>query len=302
MSAPIQIVTDSAAQFLLPGFAADQGITIIPLELELGGRRYRDGVDIDAEMIARHVAATGEAPRLLPPSVETIAGVYANLYRESNRILSVHLSRAVHPMWEKAKSAAETLLGRCDIAVFDSHSLAAGQGWLTEAGVRLTRETNSLDDTVRELRKLIPHIYSIFCSERLDYLYRAGLLLESQAVLGNMLAIKPFLTLEDGELVVMEKARSKPQVVDKLIEFVTEFAAVEQLAVLRGASAAPEVMRSLAERMREEFSPTPYPILTASSVLASLLGTEAIGIMILERELGNRGGDYDDDFDGEDDE
>lgn len=292
MTTPIRIVTDSAAQFIHPDTVKRYHITVVPLGIRINGHDYYEGVDLSTEQFNRKALLSPELPQLLPPSAESLAQVYAGLHRETNQILSIHLSRAFHPTWENAKKAAEILLGRCDIAVLDSQSIAVGQGLLVEAAARLAEQQVSLDDIMREIRKLVPHIYSVFCVERLGYLTRANLMMQSQVVLGEMLGIKPFLTIEDGELLAMEKARSRLQAVDRLVEFATEFAAVEQIAVLHSGTTPSEQTRQLLERMSDETQRDDFPVLTYQPSLGCFIGPDALGIMIYEREF-RRGSDED---------
>jgi DegV family protein with EDD domain len=279
---PIAIVTDSSAHFLDPHFAEQHGVTVLPLEVSLAGRVYREGVELTSEQFIQRAAAAREMPTLHPPPLEYIADIYDRLRRKTDRILSLHLSRTMHSTWQTAKAASETLLGRCEIAVMDSQSIATGLGQLVARAVRLVEELDSLDEVVRALRKQIPRIYSIFNVDQMPYLRRAGLLSESHAVLGGMLGIRPFLTIEEGELMAMEKVRTRSQAVDKLVEFVTEFADPEQVVILQHAAEPTEQTRALLERLAEEFAERAYPVLTYKPSLACFLGTEALGVMIYE--------------------
>jgi DegV family protein with EDD domain len=296
MPGPIRIVTDSSAHFIDPAVIRRYRITVVPLEIRLGTQTYREGVDITSEAFMRRLADSPLMPVLLPPTVEQFAEVYANLHRETDRIVSLHLSRAMHATWQNAKAATETLLGRCEIAVVDSQTISVGLGFLVETAAKLAEEVDSIDELVRTIRRMVPQIYSIFSVEKIDYLRRSGLMSESQATLGTMLGIKPFLTIEEGELMAMEKVRTRSQAVDKLVEFVTEFASVEYVVVLNNIYHAAEQLRQLQERIAAEFSDKPFPVLPYSPSMACFLGPEALGIMIFERDL------HEDDEDPEDEE
>lgn len=294
MSSPIRIVTDSAAQFIDPSVIERYHITVLPLEVHIDSHVYREGVDL-APGDFRAMSAAATLPVLAAPRLDDLQATYATLFKETDKILSIHLSRAMHNTWSYARQAAESLLGRCDIAVVDSASIAVGQGLLVETAARLAAETDVLDDVLRELRKLVPHIYSIFCVEHLNYLRRSSLLLESQALVGEMLGIRPFLTIEEGELLAMEKARSRPQMVDKLVEFVTEFAAIERIAILHGTGAPEGDAQTLAERLRQEFVDQDYPLLVYQPSLATFIGPNALGVMLFERDLSDSEDTYQDD-------
>ncbi len=282
MASKVRIVTDSSAQFTDPSVIRRYNITVLPLEIQLGPQTYREGIDIDAEAYFRRLAETNAMPVLLPPSVERFAETYAKLNRETDQILSIHLSRSMHSTWQNAKTATQTLLGRCEIAVLDSQTTSVGLAQLVAEAARCAEDNESLDEVVRKVRKLIPRIYAIFYVETLDYLYRGGLVSESQAILGGMLGIKPFLTIEEGELITMEKVRTRPQAIDKLVEFVTEFASVDSLTILQNTPYVTEHTRMLQDRLALEFSDRPSPVVVYNPSLATYIGPDATGIMVFE--------------------
>ncbi len=297
MAGTIRIVTDSSAQFIDPGIIQRYNITVVPLVINLDGTVYHEGIDVNPEQFLKHLTETRTRPVLLPPGADQFAAVYSRLSRETDKILSIHLSRAMHSTWQQARATAEGLLGRCDIAVLDSQTTSIGLALLVEAAARLAEETDSLDAVVRSVRKLTSHIYSIFSVETLDYMQRSELMGESQAILGSMLGIRPFLTIEEGELMAMEKVRTHYQVVDKLVEFVSEFATIEQLVVLRSAY-SDEYTRGLNERLMLDFPTRRFPTLTYNPSLACYIGPDATGIIIFEGSLDSE----DDDFTDRDDE
>jgi DegV family protein with EDD domain len=294
MPGKVRIVTDSSAQFIEPSVIQRYGITVVPLEIQFGAHTYREGIDIDAERFFQRVAESHTLPELIAPSVEHFAETYSRMNRETDQVLSIHLSRSIHSTWENARAASQTLLGRCEIVTLDSQTTSVGLALLVEAAAKCAENNASLDEVVRTVRKMIPRVYAIFYVETLDYLRRAGLVSESQAILGAMLGIKPFLTIEEGELITMEKVRTRPQAIEKLVEFVTEFAAVQDLIVLQNTPYITEQTRMLQERLALEFSPRPFPVAVYNPSLATIIGPDAMGIVVVEDDSADLDGDEDD--------
>ena len=119
------------------------------------------------------------------------------------------MSRNMSNSWANALKASKTLLGRCEIAVINSQTTSVGLAMLVEAAAQMAETGADLDDIVRMVRAMIGHVYTVFYVDKLDYLRHNGLLSEAQTILGTMLDIKPFLTIEEGELVPMEKVRTR---------------------------------------------------------------------------------------------
>jgi DegV family protein with EDD domain len=181
-----------------------------------------------------------------------------------------------------ARQAARMLLGRCEIVVLDSQTVSLGLGILVEAAVCASRQDKSFEEIVRIVRGLIPRIYIVFFSENLEYLRRGGRIGEAQALLGTMLGIKPFLTLEEGEIQPMEKVRTREEALEKVSDFVAEFDAVEQLAIIRGMHERSSEIEFLLEQLHDLFPELEVPIIHYGPVLASHIGPDNLGVIVYE--------------------
>jgi DegV family protein with EDD domain len=204
----------------------------------------------------------------------------------------------MHNTWANAKAASQTLLGRLDIEVFDSQSIGLGQGWLLEiAGQLIEDGCDSLDELARLLRLHIPRIYSLFNISDTAYAQRAGLLSVGQATIGGMLGIRPFLSIEEGRLIAIEKARFDQQVSDRFLEFVAEFANIEKVALLYGLQVDRDNLNAIVDRLKSDLAERAYPTLLIQPSLACFLDPLAIGVMIFEQDWPNTGTIDDDDDD-----
>jgi len=96
-----------------------------------------------------------------------------------------------------------------------------------------------------------------------------------------MLGIKPFLIIEEGDIIPMEKVTSRERVIDKLVEFAAEFSTVEQIGVVRGDVELEETP-VLLERLQALFPGKELPVVLYDPVLAYHMGPNNIGVMIYE--------------------
>jgi len=116
----------------------------------------------------------------------------------------------------------------------------------------------------------------------LSYLARIQLVSQSQAILGNMLGIIPFLTIEDGELQPMEKVRSRQRALEKLIEFVCEFSGLDHLGILHGYGKPTQDALYIAERLRSTYPSAPISQVCYGPTLAAFIGFNSLGAIVLE--------------------
>lgn len=279
----VRVVTDSTVG-LSPETVKELGIDVLPMEIYLGNDLLEDGPELDEEMFFRRMALSSVPPRSVAPPVEAFRETYERLCRTADHVLSIHVSGKLSNACATAQQAANELLGRCDITVLDSETISVGLRILVEAAGRAAAEGQSVDDIVRLIRGMIQRLYVVFFVETLDFLEREGRIRPAQALLGTMLNIKPFLTMEDGELIPMEKVRSREKAVDKLYEFVAEFSGIEQIAILQSSLRPTEETCLLLEKLKVAFPHLEIPIEVYDPTLAAHLGMGALGVSVFEGE------------------
>jgi len=278
------IVTDSTAHFFDPHFLQQHPVTVVPLTIQFGPKSFKEGVDLNAEQFFKRVAAGGPLPMAMSPTPEQFAAIYENLVQTTDKIVSIHVSGKLSHTAHNARLGAESVKGRCKIHVIDSLSTSIGLGILVEAAAIAAERGDSLDEVVRLVRGMVPRLYTVFFIETMDFLAQAGRIGKAQAVLGAMLGIKPFLTLEEGGIVPMEKVRTRQQAIEKIVEFVIEFSDIERMGILQSASHPTEDTRLLLDRLAMDFPGREWPVLTYGPSLGTFLGPEAMGVIIFEGE------------------
>lgn len=281
----VRIVTDSSADFRDPEFAAQHRITQVPILLQVGERSLRDGVDVGRQDFQQHLLAGEPLPAAASPTVEQFAAAYGEVSQTTDQILGIHISSKLSRAWRNAKTATDPMLGQCTIGHVDSLSVSVGLGWLVEAAVQALDSGAGLEDAVRIVRGLVPQIYGVFFVEHPAYLERVGRLGPAQAILGGMLGIRPFVTLEEGDLVAMEKVRNRPQAIEKLVEFVVEFSDLQHIAVVQSSAESTAETRALLEQLAIAFPGRHVDVIPFGPFLATFLGPGSMGIMVME----NRG-------------
>ena len=279
--AKVAIVTDSTA-YLEPGVAQELGITVVPLGIHIGDETLRDGIDITPEAFFQRLERGGPLPRTTSPSVQSFEQVYADLHTRTDQILSIHLSGQLSQTVRQAQRGAESLLGRCEIAVIDSLTTSLGLGILATAAAKAAREGTTLDEIVRLIRGMIPHIYIVFYVNEMSYLERGRRIGQAQAILGSMLNIKPLLFMEDGEIIPLEKVRTHEKAIEKLFEFVAEFSELEQAAIVQRHATPTKETKLLLERLEQLFPKVKFPVIQYGPVLASHVGPSAMGVIVYE--------------------
>jgi len=279
--ARVHIVTDSDAQ-IDPDLARRLDITVVPLTVRVGEETYRDeGAGWHEELLAR-MATERVRPEIVGPTTADLRAVYARLTRATDQIISIHSSARLSDTVRNARAAAAEFLGRCDIIVMDSQTTSLGLAILAQEAAEMARSGHHREEILRRIRGMIPRIYVVMFTDSLDYLEHSGRISPAQCILGTMLEIKPFLAIEDGEIIPMEKVRSREKGVDKLAEFAGEFSTVEKIAILQPTSYPTDETLVLQERLQGFFPGMEFPILVYGPLLASHVGPDGLGLVTYE--------------------
>ena len=281
----VYIVTDSAAT-IKSAVAEQLDITILPLTVRIEHQDYQDGGDLDHEELLLRMAHDRIRPSIVGPTAEQFQRVYTHLARRTDQIISLHSSASLSLVCREAQKAANTFLGRCDIVIMDSETLSLGLGILVQEAAQLANTSMPLGEVMRQIRGIIRRIYIVLITNTLDYLEHSQRISPAQAILGTMLGIKPFLALEEGENIPMEKVRSRERAIDKLAEFASEFSNIQQMAILQSTSYPTEETKMLRERLALIAPGHEFPILLYGPLLASHIGPDGMGLMVYE-EKGN---------------
>jgi DegV family protein with EDD domain len=275
----VRIVTDSSSD-ISPSLAAELGVTVVPIRIKLGSGVYLDGVDIDHNEFYRQLSRGPVLPQVEPPLVEEFQAAYDSLLKGTEPILAIQMSSQLSGVAQVARDAAKAFVGRGKVTAIDSRMVSWGLKILVGLAAEAAQRGTSVDETVRLIRGVIPHIYMVFFTDTLEYWERHRRRARSRTHAEPVQGLKPLLIVEDGEIVPMERVRSRGKPVDRLFEFVTEFAYFERATVLRGRFT--DDAQALYQRLTDVFPKQKLDIEPYGPALATYLGPGALGVGVYE--------------------
>lgn len=275
----VTILTDSTAQFISESFPGRSAVRIIPLHLQIKGTGLLDQGQVELSDLPVAIRS-GSPPVMAPPSVAEFQDRFEFLSRESDEIITLLHSSQLSPAVKNAEQAAQGLRGRLELPVFDSQTAGVGLGMLVQAAAAAALQGIPPAQIMEDLRRQSQRIYSIFCLQSLSYLAAGGHLDPVQALVGEMLGITPLVLLENGSLVIIQKARSPRHLADLLVEFIAEFENLQNLALVRGRLSFE--ISSLRERLQVCFPDVSFTEHTLGSSLGAILGPRSLSLVAME--------------------
>ncbi len=202
----ICFITDSASD--IPQTQGD--ITVLPMKIMFGETTYEDGVNLTHEQFYDKLIETD----VLPTTSQANPGEFGQAIRdridEYDAIIIVTVSSKLSGTCQSAMIAAVDFPGK--VFVVDSLSATVGQRILVEYGMQLAAQGKTAVETVEILNREKEKITVIAMLDTLEYLKKGGRISAGAALAGTVLSIKPAVTIEDGAVVMLGKARGSRQV------------------------------------------------------------------------------------------
>jgi DegV family protein with EDD domain len=287
------VVLDSTSDF--PDAPARfENFRVVPLYVRFGDESYRDYVEITPERFYERLRSAPTPPTTSQPTPADFVAVYEELAPHYERILSLQISSTLSGTSGSARVAAE-LLGGDRVRVVDTRTVSASLALLA-LGVQRRLERGTTDEEVDAFVARYAHEHRLlFTVSTLEYLAKGGRIGRAAALAGNLLNVKPILTIRDGEVVPLKRVRGNAKAFAEFRDlFVSTSSDTPALKVGIAHAAAPErleALRALVERER------PKAQIEIATTLGAVVGTHAgpgtVGFFWFQEDADEDGSDTD---------
>jgi len=209
------IVLDSTADF--PD-AAERfpNWRVVPLYVNFGTDSFRDGVDLTADDFYARLRTSTEMPTTSQPTPADFLACYAEL-AGYERILSLHLAANLSGTFQSAGTAAAEL-GDGRVRTIDTETASAG---ITMLGLAIQRrlERGTTDEEIDALVERYKAEHGLlFTVDTLEFLARGGRIGRAKAFAGELLHVKPILSIRKGEVIPIKRVRGARKAFQEFVD------------------------------------------------------------------------------------
>lgn len=197
----------------------DPALELVPLTLTVGGYDIIDDASFDQKDFLKRVAACPECPKSACPSPEA----YLSAIKKGNAdmvfiiTLSHHLSGSYNSAMV-AKSMYEEEGGTSQVLVLSSESASAGESVLGFRIREMAEAGMEFEEICEKITKIRDELVVMFVLESLDTLRKNGRLTGIQAIVANVLNIKPVMVGEHGVIQKASQARGINKALARMVE------------------------------------------------------------------------------------
>lgn len=243
---------------------------MVPLYVRFGDQSYRDYVELGPDEFYARLRTADELPTTSQPTPGDFLAAYEQL-GDYERIYSLHISAKLSGTFESARTAASEL--RDKVRMVDTETASAA---ITMLGLAIQRrlERGTTDEEIAALvERYTDEHRLLFTVDTLEFLAKGGRIGRAAKFAGQMLHIKPILTIDDGEVLPLKRVRGNQKAMQ---EFVSEFreGSTDEPGLRVGIAHAdaPERAEALVKMVRDV---RPHAEIETVTTLGAVVGTHA---------------------------
>jgi DegV family protein with EDD domain len=275
----MKIITDTGSMLTLDQTKAMK-VELIPLQVELKGKNYRDYFEIDAQTFMREVQDG------VPQSSQPAIGDVIEIFDKVKDGLYVAMTSGLSSTYVSAAGIQQQPEYK-DILVFNSKTLAGSQSYLVEVAAKLAAKKLSKEEIVSRLEACTSECKSYLIPVDFDYLKRNGRLSGVAAMMSGLLKIKPIVYHKPG-LEKIEKfgvGRTYHHAIESIMDDMKKANVGTQHVIHISHANNLEVAQMFAKRITEHFPGIETHVLELSPVMITQGGPGCVAVQYVKKDI-----------------
>lgn len=282
----VKILTDSSCDLSLKR-CEELGVEMLPITVHFGEESYRANVDISNKEFYEKLAAAPALPttaQITPAQFEEVFRPYAE---SGDEVVCLFISSKMSGTLQSA-TVARDILGAKNIYLPDTLNVTFALGLLVEEAVKMRDKGLTGAEIVSNIEGLIPRVRLWAAIDDLKYLKMGGRLSATSALVASILGICPIITLKDGLVEVVGKARGKKAAFQFIAGLVEKNEISKDYGVSMGNASVPERMEDLIEylpalRKRDSHGTRSLYRMDIGSIVGTHTGPGAVGLAYIKK-------------------
>ncbi len=277
----IQIITDSSSD-ISQEKAKELNLIVMPLTVRFGEDVYKSGIDITNEEYYKRLVSEKNLPSTAQVNPFEFEEKYQELLAQGDEIVSIHLSSELSGTCQSA-SIAKDNLETDKVTVIDSRNVCSALGLLAIIAGQMRDRGASVSEITEAIQAYIPKLHLFVALETLDYVKKGGRISPTVAFVGGALGLHPIVSLVNGKIEVVDKAKGKKSSVKWMCKKLAELPNAEELPLLVGHANAPDKGDELWKLLEEQGVTGIIDNVCMGPVVGTYSGPDAVGVFYIEK-------------------
>ncbi|NLJ89614.1 MAG: DegV family protein [Clostridiales bacterium] len=276
----IRIITDTPSDISFAE-AKEMNIDLVPLKINVDDKSYREGIDITVDEFYQMLETSKTLPTTSTPSPENFLTYFEEARDAGDDVIVISLAAGLSGTYQCAVLAKE-IAGYSNIHVIDSEQATLGEMVLVRYAVKLRDEGKTVKEIVDAIETSKKKVVILAVLDTLEYLQKGGRLPKSVAIAGGLLKIKPMITLKEGAIEVVGKARGHKAALKNMLAEIDKYPDFDTSApIVYGYTKTPDQCLKLKEEADKKYNLKDTKMYPIGSVIGTHAGPGAFAIGFL---------------------
>lgn len=278
----IRIITDSTSDISREE-ASKLNIDIVPLKINIDGVCYTEGVNITNEEFYEKLETSSALPTTSTPAPEDYLIYFEEAKKAGDDVIVITLSSGLSSTYQSA-NIAKDISEYSNIHVIDSKQATLSQMILVKYAVQLRNEGKNVNEIISTIEEAKEKVVLLLALDTLNYLYKGGRLSKGASIAGNLLKIKPIITVTDGTANLLDKSRGFKTSMNTMLRLAEEYGPFDlEKPIVYGFSGNSERCECFKEKADESFSLKDREMFSIGSVIGTYAGPKAYGLAFFKK-------------------
>ena len=281
----IGFLTDSCSD--IPQELADKyGIEVVGFPINLDGVEYMERKDFTNDQFYQMMRDAQGVPTTAAITQLQFCDIYARYADEGyTDLVYLSINAGGSSTYNNAVKAMELLEEErpgytMKIQVIDSHTYSMPYGWYLCECARKVRNGGELATCVEEMKQSLDRVEICLAAYSLKQMKKSGRVSAAAAVVGDLLGIRPIISLNDGNSKVEAKVRGDNNVPPAMVKWVkSRVDDVKKMPYMVAYTSSTAKRDELVKLCKKEFGHAPLLVFQLGGVVSANTGPDGIAIV-----------------------
>lgn len=273
----IKIICDGIAN-MPKELAKEYDIHEVPLTINIDGKEYKSN-ELDNTEFYRMIKESIEIPKSSQATYVDFKEVFEKYLEQGYEVIYISGSSKISGTYQSGMLAKSDIEGK--VYIFDSLNISFGCGLLVLEAAKMVKEGKNVSEILERLEVLRDRVHVALSVGTLEYLKKGGRIPTGKAIIGNVLNVKPILTVKKGVLDKESQVRGDKKVIPAMIEYIKKSCGEDfsDKTIAIGWGEDSEKGEKLVEEIKKELSPKEIITLEVGSLTCVHTGPDAMALI-----------------------
>jgi DegV family protein with EDD domain len=251
-------------------------IHTVPLTVHFADASYLDGVELDSHRFFDLLDSSETLPTTSQVSPQTFIDVFKGYLDAGDDVVGIFISSKLSGTYQSACIAEETLASD-RLHIIDSRGASVSLSLLLSEAAKYRDAGHTAAQIAKYVAALTQKVRALMVLNTLKYVRKGGRISATTAIMGELLNMKPIITLIDGAVQSIGKARGMPAAIQAVLQKVLKELPDKRFGVAFCHACAPEVLEQAIAYMKEPLKLVDWLTCSIGSVIGTYSGRGVVG-------------------------